>query len=97
MGESPRWHENRLWLADWGAREIVAVDLDGNRDVVVRTGVEFPFCIDWLPCALGGTDDSTLFLIAAEWRGMEQITEVARARTGQVLTLRAPAAGVGWP
>jgi hypothetical protein len=28
---------------------------------------------------------------------MEQIPEVARARTGQVLTVTAPAPGVGWP
>jgi sugar lactone lactonase YvrE len=34
LGESPRWHENRLWVSDWGAQEIVAVDLDGNREVV---------------------------------------------------------------
>src|SRR6266699_125705 len=49
MGESPRWHENRLWLSDWGAQEILAVDLDGNSEVVVRTPFSLPFCIDWLP------------------------------------------------
>src|ERR1051325_9304878 len=49
MGESPRWHEGRLWLSDWGAREIVAADLDGNREVVIRTQFDLPFCIDWLP------------------------------------------------
>jgi len=38
-----------------------------------------------------------LFLIATEWRGMENIPEVARARTGQVLTIQAPAPGAGWP
>src|SRR6478672_7399913 len=31
LGESPRWHELRLWFADWGAQEIVAVDVDGHR------------------------------------------------------------------
>jgi len=262
MGESPRWHENRLWFSDWGAREIVAVDFGGAREVVVRTPFDFPFCIDWLPdgrllivsgregcllrreldgslvthvdlrgvsdktwneivvdgrgnayvngvagttvlvtpdgsprrvvdglafpngmtvtpdnatlivaesyarrltafeiasdgslsnrrvwadlgdgvpdgicidaenavwygdvpnkrcvrvgeggvvlqtidldrgcfaCTLGGTDRRTLFLIVAEWRGMEQIPEVARARTGQILTVEVPAPGVGWP
>jgi sugar lactone lactonase YvrE len=262
MGESPRWHENRLWFSDWGAQEIVAVDLDGNSEVVVRTPFGLPFCIDWLPdgrqlivsgreslllrrepdgslvthadlrglsdkvwneivvdgrgnayinggpgvialvtpdtsvrrvadgiafpngmavmpdnrtliiaeshgnrltafdiaadgslanrrvwadlgggvpdgicidadnavwygdvpnkccvrvreggevlqtinldrgcfaCMLGGMGNRTLFLIAAEWRGMENIPEVARARTGQVLTIEAPAPGVGWP
>jgi sugar lactone lactonase YvrE len=262
MGESPRWHQNRLWFSDWGAQEIVAVDPDGNSEVVLRTPFGLPFCIDWLPdgrllivsgreslllrrepdgslvthadlrglsdkawneivvdgrgnayinggpgiialvtadrsarqvadgiafpngmavtpdnatliiaeshgkrltafdiagdgslsnrrvwadlgggvpdgicldadnavwygdvpnkccvrvreggevlqtisldrgcfaCMLGGMLDRTLFLIAAEWRGMEKIPEVARARTGQVLSIEAPAPGVGWP
>jgi sugar lactone lactonase YvrE len=258
MGESPRWHDGRLWLSDWGAQEILAVDLDGKSEVIVRVPFLLPFCIDWLPdgrllvvsgreglllrresngsltthadmtglsrngwneivvdgrgnayvntadaialvtpegsvrqvadggafpngmavtpdnstlimaeshgkkltafdisadgslsnrrvwadlddgvpdgicldaenaawyadvpnkrcvrvrqggevlqtialdrgcfaCALGGVDRRTLFLIATEWRGMEKVDEVARARTGQVLTVEAPAAGV---
>src|SRR3954468_20595284 len=49
MGESPRWHENRLWFSDWGAQEIIAVDLRGNHDIVVRVPFFLPFCIDWLP------------------------------------------------
>ncbi len=49
MGESPRWHEHRLWFSDWGAQEITAVDLDGNSEVVVRVPFGLPFCIDWLP------------------------------------------------
>jgi sugar lactone lactonase YvrE len=261
MGESPRWHEDRLWFSDRGAQEIIAVDLDGNNEVVVRTSFGLPFCIDWLPdnrllivagreslllrresdgtlvthadlrslsdktwneivvdgrgnayvnggpgiialvtpdssarrvaagiafpngmavtpdnatliiaeshgkkltafdiasdgslsnrrvwadlggvpdgicidadnavwygdvpnkccvrvreggevlqtinldrgcfaCVLGGIGNKTLFLIATEWRGMENIPEVARARTGQVLPIEAPAPGVGWP
>ncbi|SDM79419.1 SMP-30/gluconolactonase/LRE family protein [Actinacidiphila guanduensis] len=48
LGESPRWHEGRLWLCDWGAHEVVAVDLHGRSEVVVRVP-SFPFCIDWLP------------------------------------------------
>jgi sugar lactone lactonase YvrE len=262
MGESPRWHEGRLWLSDWGAQEIIAVDLSGDSEVAVRVPFGLPFCIDWLPdgrllivsgreglvlrrepdgslvthadlrglsdsgwneivvdgrgnaylnggpgiialvtadgsarqvadgiafpngmavtpdnstliiaesygrrltafdiapdgglsnrrvwaslgsgvpdgicldadsavwyadvpnklcvrvreggevlqsveldrgcfaCMLGGMDRKTLFLIATEWRGMEKIPEVAQARTGQVLTIAAPAPGMGWP
>src|SRR5438876_2291157 len=262
MGESPRWHEDRLWFSDWGAQEIIALDLDGNSEVKVRTSFGLPFCIDWLPdgrllivsgreglllrregdgalvnhadlrglagggwneivvdgrsnvyinggpgiialvgsdglarqvadgiafpngmavtpdnstliiaeshgkrltafdiaadgslsnrrvwadlgggvpdgicidsdhavwygdvpnkrcvrvreggevlqtinldrgcfaCMLGGVGNRTLFMLAAEWRGMEKIPEVARARTGQVLTIEAPAPGAGWP
>ncbi len=261
MGESPRWHEGRLWIADWGAQEIIAVDPDRQSEIAVRTSFELPFCIDWLrdgrllivsgreglllrrepdgslvthadlrglsdlmwneivvdgrgntyvnggpgialltkdgslrpvadeiafpngmavtpdnstliiaeshgkrlsafsiaedggllnrrvwadlddgvpdgicidadnavwysdvpnkrcvrvreggevlqtinldrgcfACMLGGRDRKTLFMVAAEWRGMEKIPEVARARTGQVLTIDAPAPGAGWP
>jgi sugar lactone lactonase YvrE len=46
--ESPRWHRSRLWFCDWGAREIIGVDLQGQGKVVVRVE-SFPFCIDWLP------------------------------------------------
>ena len=27
--ESPRWHDDRLWLADGGAHELDAVDVQG--------------------------------------------------------------------
>ncbi len=48
FGESPRWHEDRLWFSNWGAQEVVAVDLDGNSEVILRMP-SFPFSIDWLP------------------------------------------------
>jgi sugar lactone lactonase YvrE len=56
--ESPRWHDDRLWFSDWGTQEVIAVDLEGKSEVIVRvpTFVERdgpvargPFCIDWLP------------------------------------------------
>ena len=50
FGESPRWHDGRLWFADWGAQEIVAVDLAGRADVIVKVQFpSFPMCFDWLP------------------------------------------------
>jgi len=261
MGESPRWHEGRLWFSDWGAQEIIAVDPAGNSEVMLRVPFALPFCIDWLPdgrllvvsgreglllrqepdgklvthvdlrgiaaggwneivvdgrgntyvnggpgivlltpegrlslvardfafpngmaitpdnstliiaeshgkrltafdiaadgslsnrriwadlvdgvpdgicidaddavwyadvpnkrcvrvreggevlqtinhdrgcfaCILRGPDGATLFIIATEWRGMEKMAEIAQARTGQVLTIEAPAPGAGWP
>lgn len=48
FGESPRWHEDRLWFSDWGRQEVVAVDLDGKSEVVTEVP-SFPFSIDWLP------------------------------------------------
>lgn len=49
LGESPRWHENRLWFCDWGTQEVIAVDSTGTREVVTRVPTSMPFCIDWLP------------------------------------------------
>jgi sugar lactone lactonase YvrE len=50
FGESPRWHDDRLWFSDWGAQEVVAVDAEGNSEVKVRVNFPaFPMCIDWLP------------------------------------------------
>jgi sugar lactone lactonase YvrE len=49
MGESPRWHDGRLYFSDWGAEEILAVDLDGNREVILAGAASLPFCLDWLP------------------------------------------------
>ncbi len=48
LGESPRWHDDRLWFADWGAGEILAVDLAGESEVMLGL-LTVPFCIDWLP------------------------------------------------
>ncbi len=48
-------------------------------------------------CALGGPDRTTLFMLAAEWNGIENVDDAIARRTGQVLTIAAPAPGVGWP
>ena len=48
FGEQPRWHAGRLWFSDWGTQEVIAVDLDGNSEVILR-GESFPLCVDWLP------------------------------------------------
>lgn len=49
IGESPRWHDGRLWFSNWGTQEIVAVDLAGNSEVMACAPTTIPFCIDWLP------------------------------------------------
>jgi sugar lactone lactonase YvrE len=37
-------------VADWGAHEILAVDLEGKRVVIVKVSFpSFPMCFDWLP------------------------------------------------
>jgi sugar lactone lactonase YvrE len=60
LGESPRWHDDRLWFSDWGAQEVIAVDLEGKSEVIVRVP-SFPFSIDWLP-------DGRLLIVSASDR-----------------------------
>jgi sugar lactone lactonase YvrE len=48
--ESPRWHDGRLWVCDWAAQEILALDPAGNLEVAVKVSFPaFPMCIDWRP------------------------------------------------
>src|SRR5688500_6526468 len=49
MAESPRWHNGRLWFSNWGADEIVAVDLDGNSEVVGPGPAGAGWAVNWLP------------------------------------------------
>jgi sugar lactone lactonase YvrE len=60
FGESPRWHDDRLWFSDWGTQEIIAVDLEGNSEVIARMP-SFPFCIHFLP-------DGQLIIVSARDR-----------------------------
>jgi sugar lactone lactonase YvrE len=36
MGVSPCWRDDRLWFSDMGAREVIAVDLEGKSEVLAR-------------------------------------------------------------
>jgi sugar lactone lactonase YvrE len=49
FGESPRWHDGRLWLCNWGTGEIVAVDTNGNSEIMLKISATLPYSIDWLP------------------------------------------------
>jgi sugar lactone lactonase YvrE len=83
--------EGAIWYAD----------VPNKRCVRVREGGEVLQTINLdrgcFACTLGGVDNQTLFLVTTEWRGMDKIPEVARARTGQVLSFNAPAPRIGWP
>jgi sugar lactone lactonase YvrE len=93
-----------------GVPDGICIDADGavwyadvpnKRCVRVREGGEVLQTVDLdrgcFACMLGGPGGRTLFILAAQWRGMEQMADVAKERTGQVLAAQAPAPGAGWP
>ncbi len=50
FGESPRWHDERLWFSDWGAQKILAVDLEGHVETIAHVDFpSFPMWIEFLP------------------------------------------------
>lgn len=70
IGESPRWHEGQLWFSNWGKQEIIAIDPDGNHEVMVKLPFKtFPFSIDWLPdgrLLIVSTSDTPLLVQEAD-------------------------------
>lgn len=48
FAEGPRWHEDRLWFSDMHAGVVMAVDLDGRAEEIVRVPHE-PSGLGWLP------------------------------------------------
>ncbi len=58
--ESPRWRDGRLWLSDVRDHKVIAVDLDGNAEVIVE--------LDGLPSGLGWLPDGRLLVVSIEER-----------------------------
>ena len=64
--ESPRWHDGRLWVADWTAGVIRAIDPAGHGEVVAEHR-SLPLCFDFLP-------DGTLVLASGPRRALLRMT-----------------------
>lgn len=60
--ESPRWHDGRLWFADWIAGQIIAIDPSGDHEVVVEHR-SLPLCFDFRP-------DGSALVVSGPARGV---------------------------
>ena len=47
--ESPRWHDGRLWFADWTAGTIRALSGDAHSSEIKLEHRSLPLCFDFLP------------------------------------------------
>jgi sugar lactone lactonase YvrE len=56
FGESPRWHDGRLWFVDFGAQEVGAVDLKGKKELVAS--------VPAMPMGLGFLPDGRLLIVS---------------------------------
>jgi sugar lactone lactonase YvrE len=54
--EGPRWRDGRLWFSDFYAHEVVAVDMDGERETIVK--------VPGQPSGLGWAPDGRLLIVS---------------------------------
>jgi len=82
--------QNAIWYADVPNKRCVRVAEGGTvlQSIDLDRG--------GFACALGGPDGTTLFITAAEWRGMTE-SEMVTPGSGRVLTARVEVPGAGWP
>jgi len=82
--------QNAVWYADVPNRRCARVAEGGT---VLQT-VELDR--GGFACMLGGPDRTTLFIVAAQWRGMTE-SEMVSPGSGQVLATQVDVPGAGWP
>jgi sugar lactone lactonase YvrE len=49
FGESPRWHQDRLWFSDLINRQVMTVTLNGHVEAMAQFGDDNPSGIGFLP------------------------------------------------
>lgn len=67
LGESLRWHGNRLWLSDMVGRRVITVDLAGRSEVIAE--------LDDEPSGLGFMPDGTPLLVLRSSRHVVRLEE----------------------
>ncbi|MFI5068744.1 MAG: SMP-30/gluconolactonase/LRE family protein [Streptosporangiales bacterium] len=82
--------QDAIWYADVPGRSCVRVAEGGT--VLQTIGLDR----GGFACALGGPGRSTLFIVAAEWRGMTG-PQMVTPGSGQVLATGVGVPGAGWP
>jgi len=82
--------ENAVWYAEVPGRRCARV-AEGGAELQTVSLDRGGFA-----CVLGGQDQSTLFITAAEWRGMTA-GEMVTPASGQVLAVNVNVPGAGWP
>lgn len=82
--------QNAVWYADVPNQRCVRVAEGG----IVLQSIDLDR--GGFACALGGPDGTTLFITAAEWRGMTE-SDMVTPGSGRVLTTQVDVPGAGWP
>ena len=85
--------EGAVWTPAFPDGRPCCVRVREGGEVLQRIELD-KFCF---ACMLGGEDGKTLFMLVAEWRGVEHMNELFSSHTGQLLTAQAPSPHAGRP
>jgi sugar lactone lactonase YvrE len=85
--------EGAIWTPAFHDNKPCCARVRDGGEVLQRIALD-QFCF---ACMLGGDDGKTLFILVAEWRGVEHMAEMFQSRTGKVLVAKAPAPHAGRP
>jgi sugar lactone lactonase YvrE len=87
--------DGAVWVETADTREHTGRDDAPEAVVRIREGGEVLGRIEHdrviFAAMLRGPDCTTLFLLGAQWRGIEHVDDTVAARTGQILITKAPA------
>ena len=67
LGECPRWHDGRLYFADWVAGTIHAVTESGESEIIARLD-SLPISFDWRP-------DGTMLVVNARQKKLQTFAD----------------------
>jgi sugar lactone lactonase YvrE len=80
-GESPRWHERKLWFSDIFGKKVMNVDFSGKAESVVD--------VPNLPSGLGWLPDGRLLIVSGDGRilrqdpsGLSAVTDLSKLAVG---------------
>jgi sugar lactone lactonase YvrE len=77
FGESPRWHDDRLWYSDFYDKAVKSVDLKGNTRLEVQ--------LDEQPSGLGWLPDGSLLVVCMESHTLKRLEKSSAEKNSLVL------------
>ena len=95
LPESPRWHDGRLWVADWTAGRICAIAVSEQGSAHIQVVIEhdsLPMCFDFLPHLPAGN----LVLTSSSQRAVLRLSADGTLTRYADLSALSPAPAAPW-
>ena len=82
FGEGPRWHDGRLWYADFYVHQVRAADESGKAETIVE--------VPGRPSGLGWRPDGTMLIVSMTDRHLMRFSGGTLSVEAELKPLAAP-------